>query len=418
MKSLCQNVGKLSVVNINSPDRKDGVPDSEPPRDQESKCTAMSSMSNPNFGSTTVFTSTEKIELPNVANGDDIVDASELLLLPTELLLKIISFLDAHFAVDVLQHVCKLFNALVKDKYTWKSRVVNQLKNSYPFLSDLEIDWAQACAEIEQHKRMWRNGGKDLHHFSLTKGHFASIVSMVLTENGRICFSGSKDRHVKVWNFSQLATEHDPEPTLSLGKPSAHEGWVSSLAFHDCLLSSASWDHTVKLWDMSANGKQVGEIRTDSFFYCTQFVQDTLVVGSSNHLINLYDVRVSYKEVHSLKHHSKAVICLSADDNYIISSSPDKTLVIYDRVAAKVLHRIRTFNMKNEHLYSLKHSLGYLYLCYPNSIEVCFPTNPLTKLFTIHSTMMSTMSTRTNLLAAGCHEGALDVWVPLNHFSS
>jgi len=49
---------------------------------------------------------------------------------------------------------------------------------------------------------------------------------------------------------------------------------------------------------------------------------------------------VSYKEVHSLQHHSKAVICLSADDNYIISGSEDKTLVVYDRVAAKVLHKI------------------------------------------------------------------------------
>uniref|UniRef100_A0A8C4QQT5 F-box domain-containing protein n=1 Tax=Eptatretus burgeri TaxID=7764 RepID=A0A8C4QQT5_EPTBU len=312
MKSLCQNVCKLSVVNRNSPDTKDGIPDSEPLGEQENKCTAMSSMSNPNFGTTTDLSSTENIELSNVATADDITETSELLALPIELLLKIISFLDAHFVVDVLQCVCKLFNALVKDKYTWKRRVINQLKNCYPVLSDLDIDWAQACIEIEQQKHIWRNGDKDLHHFSLTKGHFCSILSMVLTKNGRICFSGSKDRHVKVWNLSQLAAEHDPEPTLSLGTPSAHNGWVSSLAFHDCLLSSASWDHTIKLWDMSANGKQVGEIR---------------------YLL----LRILGKNFHSLQHHSKAVICLSADDNYIISGGEDKTLVVYDRVAAKVI---------------------------------------------------------------------------------
>ena len=40
--------------------------------------------------------------------------------------------------------------------------------------------------------------------------------------------------------------------------------------------------------------------------------------------------------ISSLKSHSKPVLCLTADDRFIISGSEDKTLSVYDRRAAQV----------------------------------------------------------------------------------
>lgn len=45
--------------------------------------------------------------------------------------------------------------------------------------------------------------------------------------------------------------------------------------------------------------------------------------------------------VKSLRLHGNAVMCLAADDKYIISGSKDCTVAVYDRRAGKGLKRLR-----------------------------------------------------------------------------
>lgn len=62
--------------------------------------------------------------------------------------------------------------------------------------------------------------------------------------------------------------------------------------------------------------------------------------------------------VKSLRLHSNAVLCLAADDQYIISASKDHTVAVYDRRAGKPLQKLQVDGQEhtNHVSFSLKGS--------------------------------------------------------------
>ncbi|KAM9731947.1 F-box/WD repeat-containing protein 9 isoform 2-T2 [Dama dama] len=410
---------------------------------------------------------------PWAASKGPTVAVPGLLSLPPELLLEICAYLDARLVLHVLPRVCHALRDLVRDHVTWRLRAQRRVRAPYPVVEGrrlpqrLEVsrcqnllgaqkedfDWPKACIELEQHLSRWAEDGRRAEYFCLADGHFASIDSVLLLQGGTLCLSGSRDRNVNLWDLQQLGV--DPSrvlvKTLGTQKNSTHKGWVWSLAALDHRVCSGSWDSTVKLWDMAADGQQFGEIKAKAAVLCLSYRPDILVTGTYDKKVTVYDPRVGPALLKSRRLHSSAVLALLADDRHIISGSEDHTLVVFDRRANSVLQRlqldsyllcmsyqepqlwagdnhgllhvfanrsgcfqlVRSFDVGHRsQITGIKHSLGALYTTSTDkTIRVHVPTDPPRTICTrSHHNVLNGICAEGNLVVAASGGLSLEVW--------
>ncbi|KAG8441427.1 hypothetical protein GDO86_006969 [Hymenochirus boettgeri] len=273
-------------------------------------------------------------------------EMSALLLLPLELILHILSYLDPRFILTALPLVCRTFKLIVEEETTWRIRVQKRVRSSYPVVEQENFDWPAACIDLEEQIDHWTDNGKKAKHFSLPQGHFASVDAVLLLQGGSVCVSGSRDRNVCLWDLRELDQNQDEIKVKALGteKTGTHKGWAWSLALCANHVCSGSWDSTMKIWDIETEGQQVGEIRGRAAILSLAFQPDILVAGSYDKRVSLYDPRASNPLIKSRKIHSSPVLCLVADDRHIVSGSEDRTLVVFDRRTNSVSQRMQLKN--------------------------------------------------------------------------
>ncbi|XP_020850564.1 F-box/WD repeat-containing protein 9 isoform X2 [Phascolarctos cinereus] len=336
--------------------------------------------------------------------------ASGLLGLPLELILEICSYLEARLVLGVLPLVCRTLRDIVQDQVMWKIRVQKLLGGAYPVVEEEDFDWPAACIELEEHLGRWADDGRRAEYFCLSDGHFASIDSVLLLQ-----------------------------------------GWVWSLAAQDNRVCSGSWDSTVKLWDMEADGQQFGEIRGKAAVLCLSYRPDILVTGTYDKKVTVYDPRAGQALVKSRRLHSSAVLALLADDQYIISGSEDRTLVVFERRTNSVLQRlqlesyllcmsyrepqlwagdnqgllyvfenhggqfkhVRSFDVGHRsQITGIEHSLGSLYTTSTDkTIRVHVPTDPPRTICTrSHHNVLNGVCADGNVVVAASGGLSLEVW--------
>uniref|UniRef100_A0A3Q2YQI7 F-box and WD repeat domain containing 9 n=1 Tax=Hippocampus comes TaxID=109280 RepID=A0A3Q2YQI7_HIPCM len=177
---------------------------------------------------------------------------------------------------------------------------------------------------------------------TLLSGHIAEVNSVLLVGgDGAICATGSRDRDVKLWNLQADSSNMLMHTLVGQGHFNTHQGWVWCLASQGPLLASGGFDRTVRLWDLQACGAERGVIRTEAAVICLSCLPDVLLAGTFNENVQMYDPRAAVPLVKTLRHHTNSVLCLAADDEYIISASKDNTVVVHDRRADKSLYKVR-----------------------------------------------------------------------------
>ncbi|XP_063302031.1 F-box/WD repeat-containing protein 9 [Pelobates fuscus] len=384
---------------------------------------------------------------------EDAEERCQLLLLPLELILHILSHLDPRFILGVLPQVCKTFSAIVAEKITWRTRVKKRISTNFPVVEQENFDWPTACMELEEQLSHWSDNGKKAEHFTLSDGHYASVDAVLLLQGGSLCVSGSRDRNVSLWDLRDLEPGQEKFKVKALGteKTGTHKGWAWCLASCGNLLGSGSWDSTVKIWDIGAEGQQVGQIRGRAAVLCLALLPDILVAGSYDKRVSVYDPRASNPLIRSRKIHSSPVLSLVADERHIVSGGEDRTLVVFDRRANAVLQRIQLENylfcMSYEspqlwagdnqgliHVYGshsgtfqklrcfdvghssqvtdVFHSAGTLYTTSTDkTMKVHIPTDPPRTIYTeVHSSVVNGVSVAGQTVAAASGGQTVEIW--------
>ncbi|XP_075715225.1 F-box/WD repeat-containing protein 9 isoform X2 [Rhinoderma darwinii] len=340
-------------------------------------------------------------------SGEDGVVTSLLLLLPLELILHVLSYLDARFILSVLPLVCRTLRDIVSEKVTWKVRVQKRVSSSFPVVEQENFDWPSACIELEEQLSHWSDNRKT-EHFSLAEGHYASIDAVLLLQGGSLCVSGSRDRNVCLWDLRNLGNDQEKVIVKALGteKNGTHKG---------------------------ASGHPVFSL-------------------SAGHLgSRILRQEASSPLIKSRKIHSSPVLSLAADERHIISGSEDRTLVVFDRRVNAVSQRIQLDNylfcMSYEahqlwagdnqgliHVYGnhggtfqhlrcfdvghtsqvtgIWHSAGALYTTSTDkTMKIHIPTDPPTTLGTqAHSSVVNGVSAAGRTVAAASCGQTVEIW--------
>uniref|UniRef100_A0A8B9CCF0 PWP2 small subunit processome component n=1 Tax=Anser brachyrhynchus TaxID=132585 RepID=A0A8B9CCF0_9AVES len=226
------------------------------------------------------------------------------------------------------------------------------------------------------------------------QGHFNSMVSLAYSPDGQYIVTGGEDGKVSLtvvlkydFKYRNFRTFTSPRPSqfsclavdssgeiVSAGSQDSfeiyiwsmqsgrlldvlagHEGPISSLSFNPvkCVLASASWDKTVKLWDMLDSWRTKETLMLNSDVLVVVFRPDgkELAVASLNGQITFWDhenavqvgsiegrhdLQMGRKELdkitakQSAKGKSFTTLCYSADGQSILAGGLSKFVCIYN----------------------------------------------------------------------------------------
>ncbi len=160
------------------------------------------------------------------------------------------------------------------------------------------------------------------------KGHSDLINALVVSPDGNMLISGSRDKTVNIWKLENNRGKVIHELI-------GHKGFVYTLAvFPDWrTLASGGSDKTIILWDID-NGKILKTLNQHSgFIRALAFTPDgeTLISGGYDNSLYVWDWKVGKLEC-KLEGHLGAILSIdiSSDNRILVSGSEDSTVKLWD----------------------------------------------------------------------------------------
>jgi len=193
-----------------------------------------------------------------------------------------------------------------------------------------EPEWITTKPTIEDH---WNAC------LQMLEGHSRAVMSVTFSHDSKLLASASYDKTVRIWDVSTGSLQQTLE---------GHSDEVTSVTFsHDSkLLASASYDKTVRIWDVGIGSlQQTLEGHSDEVTSVT-FSHDSKLLASASYdkTVRIWDVGIGSLQ-QTLEGHDGWVmsVIFSHDSKLLASASVDKTVRIWD-ASTGFCHQIVSVN--------------------------------------------------------------------------
>lgn len=251
--------------------------------------------------------------------------------LPTEILCKIFSLLDAQFIAEVVSKLCTRFAHMLGDDSFWQAKLAATWPKPYPVPVAEDFDWKEACIERERQFNQWTNWEDEMRSVHIREAHIGTIHSVLLMNGGSTCVTGSRDRSLKIWSFGDQDEPAAAGDHLLHSVDDAHGGWIWTLHNMGNTLISSSLDFTLKLWDVECGLCELKSFTMDKPALAMSRSDGEMILGCLDGMLYRYDPREPGEPSPCCSTLRSAIICMAADDRVVLAGTTGSRMFTVDR---------------------------------------------------------------------------------------